>query len=295
VDWNWDNLRYFLALARTPKLARAADRLGVSHTTVFRRIQRFETELDTRLFERTPDGHVLTPAGERLLAEVEKMEVALGTISREIVGADQRIDGTVVITTVDLLAAVLLPDVLLRLKQAHPGLAVHLKVGRELADLSRREADIAIRMTRAPPPQLVGRRLGQLVTVACASERYLEAHPTERFPATATGHRFVIDSSIPYVAIHRWLGPDIDPARVTTCDTLGTAVSLCLAGLGIAVLPRYLVDRHPELRVLATPTDCPGLPVWLLTHPDLKDTARIRVTTRFLFEELQHEFAIASG
>ena len=100
MHWNWDNLRFFLALARAGTLTLAGQALQVSHATVFRRIKKFEDELATRLFEKTPAGYILTHAGEQMLREVEKVEYDIGTIARHIVGADQRVEGDILSTVV---------------------------------------------------------------------------------------------------------------------------------------------------------------------------------------------------
>lgn len=292
-EWDWDHLRYFLALARNPKLQRAADRLGVSHTTVLRRIRAFEDQLATRLFERTPDGWLMSVAGERLLLEVEKMESALGTISREIVGSDQRIEGPVVITTLGLIAGLVLPPVLVKLKQRHPHVQIQLRVGSALVDLQRREADIAIRVTASPPPTLVGRRIGQKEVTPCASAEYLRARPEPVFPVDPSSeHHYILDVSHSDESARRWLAPVVGTSRVTEVDCMATAMALCGAGLGVAVLPQF-VARGAGLVLLEPPEPVQPMSVWILTHPDLRNVARVRAVMAALGDELQGVFAAA--
>jgi DNA-binding transcriptional LysR family regulator len=288
MDWNWDHLRFFLALARGATLTRAAERLGVSHTTVLRRIRQFEGQLDTHLFDRTPDGWLMTQAGERLLAEVEQMEQALGTISREIVGADHRLEGPVVIATNAGFAMTLLPDALRALKQRHPGLELSVKVGKDLVDLGRREADVALRITDAPPESLVGRRVGWVQLAPVASRAYLDRHGlarTARLPERPDGQQFVL---LPWMdtPLFRWVAPHRNPGAATFVDCKLTALALARGGLGIAEVPSVLLQGEPEMVQLETPWEMPARAVWLLSNAEARSSARIRATTALLAEAL---------
>lgn len=285
MDENWDNLRYFLALARAGTITEAGARLKVSHTTVLRRVRQLEDSVQVRLFDRTPEGCTLTDHGTRLLAEVERMECSLAAASRDIAGADTRIEGTVAITSAPLLAARLLPPIVAGLKRAHPSLNVELRASNQVADLSRREADIALRLSHAPSPSLVGRRVGELGFVVCASADYLAAHPTDRAPDTLDGHRFVVDEAhLPFPPM-RWLTPHLGSPSVTLTDCISSTAALCRAGLGLALLPAFVAAQDDLVVVDPHPMD--GAPVWVLTHPDLRSAARIRATMTFVGDALR--------
>src|SRR5690554_1183536 len=159
---NWDDLRVFLAVARAGSLSGAARSLSVNHSRVFRRIAGLEEMLGVRLFERLPTGYALTPAGEETLGIVERIESDVATLDRTVTGQDLRLSGTVRITAPDMLALWLLPDHLRGFRVAHPGIEVEIVVGNEALNLSRRETDMALRISNTPPETLVGRRVGEL-------------------------------------------------------------------------------------------------------------------------------------
>lgn len=284
---NWDHLRFFLALANTGSMTLAARELGVSHTTVLRRVRAIEKELETHLFDHTMQGHVLTPAGDSLHAEVQKVKYAVDNISRQISGVDQLIEGAVVITTTDTLGYCFMPSIVTRLHQRHPELSITLKVANRMSDISNREADIALRTCVAPPENLIGRKVGTIRFAACASQSYVEQHEISRFPDETAEHRFVVlDASFKEVPFYCWLAERISENYVTVNGLL-TAYHLCVAGAGITVLPTYLINASAGLVELPAIEPVASNDLWLLSHVDLRDTLRIKLVKRFLLDELQ--------
>ncbi|MFZ1469447.1 MAG: LysR family transcriptional regulator [Paracoccaceae bacterium] len=275
---NWDDLRVFLAVARAGSLSGAARNLGVNHSTVFRRITGFEDTLGVRLFERLPTGYALTAAGEETLGIVERIEADVTTLDRTVTGQDLRLSGTVRITATDMLAFWLLPDHLRRLRGSYPGIEVEIVVGNETLNLSRRETDIAMRIGNTPPETLVGRRVGRLSFAIYGAPVYCAAHPA-------------VD-----LALHEWIGFDNAHAPLTRqfekflpgvrpavrSNSVACAVRLATAGLGLALLPCAIADLKPDLIRIAELPDNFGLDLWLLTHEDLRHTARIRAVLEFL-------------
>lgn len=275
---NWDDLRVFLAVARAGSLSGAARSLGVNHSTVFRRIAGFEDTLGVRLFERLPNGYALTPAGEETLGIAERIEADVATLDRKVIGQDLRLSGTVRITATDMLAFWLLPEPLQRFRAAYPGIEVEIAVGNEALNLSQRETDIALRIGNTPPETLVGRRVGQLVFAVYGAPDYLAAHPGAD------------------LALHDWIGLDSAHAPLTRrferflpgvrpsvrSNSVACAVQLAKAGLGLGVLPCAIADRHADLTRFAEVPEAFSLDLWLLTHEDLKHTARIRAVLDFL-------------
>ncbi len=275
---NWDDLRVFLAVARAGSLSGAARHLGVNHSTVFRRITGLEETLDVRLFERLPNGYALTPVGEETLGIVECIEDDVATLNRTVTGQDLRLSGSVRITAVDMLAFWLLPDHLARFREAYPRIEIGVSVGNETLDLSRRETDIALRIGDTPPETLVGRRAGRLKFAVYGAPDYCAAHPGTE------------------LAQHSWIGldgghtpltrqfeqflPGIRPA--TRSNSVACTVRLAKAGLGLAALPCAIADQKPDLVRVAELPDSFGLDLWLLTHEDLRHTARIRAVMEFL-------------
>ena len=275
---NWDDLRVFLAVARTGSLSAAARGLGVNHSTVFRRIAGFETELGVRLFERLSSGYALTPAGEETLRIVERIEADVATLDRTVTGQDLRLSGTVRITAIDMLAFWLLPDHLARFHATYPSIEIEMVVGNETLDLSRRETDIALRIGNAPPETLVGRRVGRLDFAVYGAPTYCVAHPGTEL----AGHDWIgLDGAHAPLA-HRFeeFLPGVRP--VFRSNSVACTVRLAKAGLGLAILPCAIAGQKPDLIRVADVPDTFGLDLWLLTHEDLRHTARIRAVLDFV-------------
>ncbi len=298
MNWNWDHLRYFLALAKAGSLSQAARDLNVSHTTVLRRVKAIENELETHLFDHTSQGHKLTSAGESLYAEVNKMERAVNDIARKISGIDQEIKGPVSITTTDTLGFFVMPGIITQLQTQYPQLQVSLIAANKMSDIDNREADIALRTCLEPPDNLVGRRLGSFSFYACASRSYIDKHALTRFPDNTAKHHFIVlDESFDRAPFSQWLyGRLHEDSQRTIANGMLTAYRLCEAGAGIAVLPDYLFNQNGSLVPLPHSThrssECIfNNDLWLLSHIDLRQTARIRLVKNFLFEQLQPMFS----
>ena len=275
---NWDDLRVFLAVARAGSLSGAARSLGVNHSTVFRRIAGFEETLGVRLFERLPTGYALTPAGEETLGIVERIEADVTTLDRTVTGQDLRLSGTVRITATDMLAFWLLPDHLRRIRKDYPGIELEIVVGNETLNLSRRETDIALRIGNTPPETLVGGRGGRLDFAIYGAPDYCAAHTG----ADLAQHDWIgFDSAhTPLTRQFERFLPGVRPA--VRSNSVACAVRLAKTGLGLAVLPCAIADLKPDLIRVAELPDSFSLDVWLLTHEDLRHTARIRAVMEFL-------------
>lgn len=288
---NWDDLRVFLAVARTGSLSGAARSLGVNHSTVFRRIAGFEEELGVRLFERLPTGYALTPAGEETLCIVERIEADVATLDRTVIGQDLRLSGTVRLTAIDMLAFWLLPPALLRFRAAYPGIEIDMVVGNETLNLSRRETDIALRIGNTPPETLVGRRVGRLDFAVYGSPDYCAEHPD----SDLTTHDWIGFDQAHAALVRRFeeFLPGVQP--VIRSNSVACAVRLAKSGLGLAVLPCAIAGLKDDLVRIAEVPDIFGLDLWLLTHEDLRHTARIRAVLDFLATELTAALSKASG
>ena len=276
---NWDDLRYFLAVARKGSIRGAAILLGVNHSTVSRRIDAFEKKLDVRLFERLPSGYFITQAGEEMLQSAERIEGEVNTINRRVIGRDMRLSGVLRVTLHDALAQKLLMPDLVAFSQAYPGIDLEILVSHSMANLSRREADIAIRISNDPPDTLVGRRILKLFTAIYASEDYLRHHDLDDggCALTWTGWndkvrdpQWVCQSPYPKA-----------PARHRIFSPL-TQLEAAKAGLGLSILPCFLGDTEPTLRRLPPATATPSRDIWILTHEDLRHTARVNKFVDFI-------------
>lgn len=291
----WDDLRYVLALAEQGSLAAAAQALGVSHTTVLRRMQAFEASEGLRVFERLPTGWVPTAAGGELVAAAREIAERVAAAERKVAGRDLRLSGDVRITTTDTLMASVLGRPLADLRRAHPGIRLELVVSNALLDLARRAADVAVRPARLAPEVLVGRRISSVAfAVYEARERAAARGPVADLRAAAWT---APDASLSATAVARWMRAAVPPASVVLrADSLVALRDAAAAGVGLAALPCYLGDGDPRL-VRARPEPIAELAtaLWVLTHQDLRRTARVRAVIQLLSERLGGERDLLEG
>jgi len=290
----WDDLRYVLAVAEAGSLAGAARALGVNHTTVLRRITAFEATLGLRLFERLPTGYVLTAGGEELITAARTISDTVTTLERRLVGQDLRLSGTVRITTTDTLMATLLPDVLAGFRTEQPGIALEVALANAMANLSRRDADVAIRPSNNPPETLVGRRVAAIAFAIYGSPAYLAEHN----PAgDLAGHRWVApDDNLAATTAAQWMRSELPESEVVLrADSLLALRQSAEAGLGLAALPCYLGDTAPGLVRVRPPVPAMETALWVLPHDDLRHTARIRAFTEFAATALGRHRELLEG
>lgn len=291
---DWGDLRFVLAVADGGSLAAGARALGVDHTTVLRRVGAFERELGTRVFERLPTGYVLTAAGEELTTTARQIRDAVAAVERRVLGADLRLTGTVRVTTTDTLAHSVLPAVLRDFATAHPTVALELTTTNTVVNLTKRDADVAVRASAQPPPNLVGRRIATIAFAPYASPRYLRSHPARRELAL---HTWVApDDGLATTAAARWMKHAVAAAPIAArADTFTTLARLAAAGLGAALLPCYLGDGWPGLRRLRAVVADVTTELWVLTHEDLRRTARVHAVMEHLTTALTAQRACFEG
>lgn len=278
-----------LAVVRGGSLARAAALLEQDVSTVFRAIRRLEKALGSALFDKRRSGYLPTDAALRLAEQAEAAERALAAARLALARDEAVVSGTVRLTCTDSVLHGLLLPALRRFMPGYPALALALTTSNDFANLSRHDADLALRLTDHPPEHLVGRRLGTVDYLLCGHPAYLRAsagQPAEALSWIAPDD-FLPDH--PTVAWRRRAHPAVLPAY--RCSTLLAAAGLARAGLGIAALPRFLLDGDDGLEALgdALPGCATGL--WLLTRPDCR--ALRSVST--LFEELGRTIALPGG
>jgi len=286
-QWNWDHLRFFLALAEHGTVSAAGRELAVSHSTVLRRVRAFEASLQTRLFETTSAGYQLNSSGRELHIQAIQMKFALDAV------ADNAVAGEIVIATTDSLSYFLLPKILQELYELHKGLTFKIVMGSQLSKIEDREVDIAIRTCKTPPDNLIGRQIGSIRFTACASRDYTQQHDLASFPTATADHRFILlDESFSGVPFRDWMTNTIGPnANILEVNNFLLASAMCQAGLGITVLPSYVVDTEPQLLPLLTEEPIDNSALWILCHSNLRDTERIRCVRRFIFNALSDRFA----
>lgn len=273
----WDDVRYFLALARTGSLSGAARRLRVEHSTVARRVEALEASLGIRLFDRLPKAWSLTTEGETLAAQAGRLDDEAQAFARVALGVSS-LQGTVRISAPPVMASHLLAPRLAALRSRWQSINLELIGETRDAHLSRGEADLAIRMSRPSAPGLVARRIGEMAYGLYAARGYA------RRPADCW--EFLgYDDNLVQVPQQRWLAQVAGDRRfVFRSNDLNAMLNATRAGLGIAVLPHFLAAKDRALSLLADPA-CPTVrQIWLVMHPDVKRSPRVRLMADLLSE-----------
>jgi DNA-binding transcriptional LysR family regulator len=291
---DWDDLRYVLAVADAGSLAGAGRRLGVNHTTMLRRIAAVEQRLGLRLFERLPAGYTLTPGGEELIAAARQIEATVTTLERRLAGKDLRLAGTIRVTTTDTLMGSILPEILAEFHASYPGIQVEIAVSNLMFNLTRREADIAIRPASGPPETLIGRRIAKVAFAIYASPDYLARQDAGRDLAD---HQWLApDEGLADTAVAQWMRAQVPQARITlAANSLMALCQAARAGLGLAALPCYLGDTSPDLVCVHQPIREMETALWILTHADLRRVARVRAFTEFASEAFARRRPLLEG
>lgn len=276
----WDDMRLVLAIGRSGTLVGAARALTLNHSTVFRRLGALEAQIGVRLFERFRDGYTATAAGEEVIALAGRIDADVTAIERRLAGQDLRPSGLVRVTTTDTLVDILMP-MLASFRSAHPEITLELAASNAIFNLSRRDADVAVRPAVEPPELLVGRRVATIAFAQFASADYLKRRPA-RLPLEQ--HDWVApDDTLAHLKVAQWINATIPPERVVLrTGSLVTLQAAVRAGMGVAPLPCYLGDIDAPLRRVGAPMPEFDAGLWLLTHPDLRRVARIRAFMDFM-------------
>ncbi len=291
AELDWSDLRYALAIGNAGSLAGAARKLGVNHTTVLRRLDALEAALGARLFERHRNGYQPTEAGVMLLEQARRMADQADEIERRVLGRDRELTGPLRLTTAFVIMEHLLPQPLAGFARRYPGIEVEVVENAFMVDLSRRhadqahswsrlEADVAMRLSSNVAEHLVGRKLG-MTQCRVYAMRGAEGMPQEVTPLPT------LIKDAPWIAFERdtqtrvydrWMRQQLAQANVRLrVDIFNAMVAMIRTGIGIGVLPTFMEASHPEIVAVSDPIPELAVPVWMLTHPDLRETARVRV------------------
>lgn len=293
MDWN--DVRYFLALARTGSVRAAGALLGVSHSTVARRVEALETELGVRLFDRHRDGYLLTDAGAQMVLGAERVEAEMAALERGVAGQDTRLEGPVRVTCTDAYVGRMLVRALADLCARHRGLEIELDADRRYLDLSKREADVAVRavaLSATPAEHLLGRKIVPIVIANYVARAHADRLDPERAGSEA-----------------RWLGSDrtrVWEGLVASSSypdvpiwgvfaSLEVLVAAACEGLGLVMLPTYVGDSDPRLGRLSRADVRHVGDFWLLSHPDLRDNARLGAARECVTGALTSRAALFAG
>ena len=286
---DWDNLRYFLELARSGTLAAAARRTAVEHTTVARRIQALEKQLGTALFARQAGGHRLTEAGRQLLPAAEAMETAVLGVERAVPAAGGGPTGVVRVGATEGFGTLILAPQLARLTQKHPGLTIDLLALPRMLHLSRREADIVISLERPTRGSVIVTRLADYTLRLYGQREYLARRPLIRTRDDLRHHAFVsyVDDLL-FTKELQFLDALHPPERFALRSTSITAqYEAVRAGAGLAVLPAFIADRDPVLSRVLPAEACFTRTFWMSMPSDARQVQRIEAVWGFLREAVQ--------
>ncbi len=289
---NWDDLKFFLAVAREGSIRAAAKSLNVNHATVSRRIRQFEATIGNRLFERNHAGYVTTRLGEEILQEAMHLEERLSTVSRMMAGHDQQLKGNLRITLPETIGDELLMDDLADFCQMHPQVDLELIESLRPFNLANREADVALRICTTPPDHLIGRKVASIHRACYYSVRHAQDLLTPD-----------------WLTQGRWIGWDdrgqrpagqiaADYPRFRSGHKMMSAAlqkQACKAGMGVGILLCYMADEDPELFRIPPYTSEHKYDLWLLYHPDLRTSAKVQTFVRFITERITQKKDLLEG
>lgn len=294
---HWPEIQVYLATARHRSLVSVAARLGIDHSTAFRRLKSLERRIGSQLFERGPTGYVLTTLGEDLLPLAEQVEQSILALDRRIAAQDRLPSGPVRISVPDSLAAGYFAPRLERLQRRLPAIVLDFCVDNLFADLARREADIAVRPTPRPEGDLVGRRAARMAYALYASDAYVARFGEPSTPKALRAHRICgFGEAVRFFTAARWLSANADTAAVSVrFDSTTAMAAAARSGQLIAALPCFIGDTEPMLRRLIGPSEGLSVDIWLLTHADLRRVPRIRVVLDTLFDMMTADRTLLEG
>ena len=283
---NWDDLRFFLALCREGSATGAGRSLGVNHTTVARRIRALEDSLGTRLFDHSREGYEMTQAAENMYEHARRMEAITQAIDRDVFGQDAELRGPLKLTVAHDVAERLVIPRLREFRDAYPCIDLDILTTTGLVDLAAREADIALRLTAKPPDYLIGREVLPMRHGVYGSPEYLE---------TLDGQAKVIlfrgSTEQP-----EWVQEHYPDAEIAMrVDDVGTMALAVANDMGLARMPCYVGDTQPSIRRLDLKLNPSTWGIWILSHVDLRSTARVRVAREFLVDVIEGQRELVLG
>ncbi|MDD9900150.1 MAG: LysR family transcriptional regulator [Alphaproteobacteria bacterium] len=283
MNFDWDDMRVFLALARHSTFSAAAKALDVNYTTVARRIRHLEGQLDVRLFEQGTDGYTLTPEAETVITAVENVEADFLSISRKLTGSQAEVRGELTVTFSTSVGQVLVLPHMAAFMQAYPDIRLRLLSTSEMYTLGTQQADIALRVTKNPPEHLIGQNIASVASALYGPVNSSTIGPLLSLTRTQ-------DEQVQDLLKKQ---PQLKPGpQLSNWGALRDAI---LSGMGIGILPCFIGDSDKALKRLDTDIVDNNVALWLLSHPDYKNTARVQVFRRFFAEKLKAAVPLLTG
>ncbi|MEM7463392.1 MAG: LysR family transcriptional regulator [Pseudomonadota bacterium] len=282
---DWDDLKFFLAVARNGTMRGGAESIQVNHTTLARRLSNMEQNVGSRLFDRSKTGLVLTQLGEDLVPHAERVEEEMIAASRLIVGRDAQPSGTVYVTMPHGLAMTSIMDDLTAFAELYPDITLNMTFTNEVADLTRREADVSLRIAHEVTDDVVGRKLVQMSQAAYCTREYAQKVKDNG----GEGLHLIGWHEPENDLTAKWIKESYYPKAILRhrVSELVPLITLAASGLGMAYLACNLGDRHPGLIRAPYQKPMPYRSLWLLLHRDLRNTARVRIFVDFLAAQIK--------
>ena len=278
---DWKDLNYCLMVVREGSVSAAAQKLGVNHTTVSRRITALESQLNVKLFDRSTHGWLLTPIGESILPSIERMEDEAFGLVRAAESDRKELIGRIRVTSLDAcIRRMLIPGVN-EFSALYPDISIDLLAGQEVLDLSTHDADIAFRFTNNPQPNVVGKKLCDFAFAVYATTDILQRHLDGDTTISA------IASNVDPSSTPDWVSKELAhlPIRYRT-NSFNVLVDMARQGSGMALMPCSMGDVEPNLRRVPTSYKHPKFSFWILSHIDLRTTTRLRIFRDYMIDNL---------
>ncbi len=293
----WDDFRLIKAIADHDGLTGAAHALNVNHSTVFRRLGQIEEQLGLPLFERRKTGYVATVAGAEMAALAARMEEDVTAFGRKLAGRDVAPSGELRVTTTDTLYLNVLLPIFAAFRAQHPLIRLDVVIGNQTLNLSKRDADVAIRASDTPGETLVGRRIATL-TWAIYGRADHGLSPAEQADPKALYQRdwVSLGDQLGHVKAARYVREHVDPQKIALRSSAVLGLTEAVEqGLGIGPLPCFIADQRPGLIRLMPPDPDFSTGLWILTHPDIRHAPRVRAFMDFCGNELAKRRGLIEG
>lgn len=282
---HWDDLRIILTIGREGSLSAAARVLGSSHSTVFRQINGIEKKYATRFFKRQANGYELTEAGELVMRFAQNIEDEIQDLNRELLGKDLRLQGKIILTAPEGVSHYILMPYLASFQDQHPDIDIELRASPELFELSRSEADLAIRVTDTPPDNCIAKKICNFRLAFYASPEYLKQ----------TKSHELLDYEYVFCNFHLelllktlWKNKPRPRVKLLTDKNILAATRAAANGMGASLLPCLIGEKESALQRIGEPLDYQST-LWIMTHSDLRQTVRVKALMDHLYTSMQEE------
>ena len=293
MELEWSDLMVILAVCRAGSLSGAARSLGHNHSTIFRKINAIEEKTGVRFFERLSDGYLMTEAGQTAMRYAERIESEVHALGREVLGQDMRLQGKIRVTAPEGISSQIAPRLLAEFCRVNPGISIDMMGGSSALDLSRREADVAIRATPKPPDTSLGRKVCDFRFAVYSSPQYLEQNKDK---PTQEQNWCLLEGTVDWLIPLVWKKKAHGERQVIFSSSMSQAVINATAeGMGFTLMPCYLGDTNDRLVRVGDPLEALTIELWVLTHPDLRHTARVKALLAYLYDEFKKQADLFSG